>query len=112
MGILRLAHKYSMDTLENDALSMLEEDKTTAGYVDLMVGSQIVGSDSHYQKALVGLKTSDPIPSVEQARRIGAESIYLVLTERTVQQIGVATCRSCYVASDMRTRCNNCRTWQ
>jgi hypothetical protein len=88
LGVLHLAHKYCMDEIENEIISMLEEVKTTEGYVDLMVASQVVSSKPVYQKALDGLYTAKPFPSLEQAKRIGVEAMYAIVMGRKCPKCG------------------------
>jgi len=78
--ILPIAHKYCMESIESDLIKQLKNSTTADGYVDLMVASHMIGSDELYQAGLQGLVSSGKLPTVEQAKRIGVEATYAVMT--------------------------------
>lgn len=63
-----------MQGIEIDFISLLRKEKSTVGYVDLLIASQIIGSQSLQKEALDMLINSSPVINVEQAKRIGAEN--------------------------------------
>src|SRR4051812_16262692 len=69
LSLLRIAHKYCMDRLEQTTMEKFQQNKTTGGYIDLIVAAQIVGSDPIYQQALQALISSNPQPDLAQAKR-------------------------------------------
>ncbi|KIM29691.1 hypothetical protein M408DRAFT_328556 [Serendipita vermifera MAFF 305830] len=83
LAVLRIAHKYNMELVEEDILSQLQTASTTSSYVDLMVASQIVDSQPVYQQALQGLIKSSPKPNLEQARGIGIDVCHAVMSAGT-----------------------------
>ena len=80
ISLLRIAHKYCMDTIEKDVIGTLKQNLTTAGYVEWIVASQIIDSKDLYDDALKGLIASGEIPDLEQARRIGTDALYAIFT--------------------------------
>ncbi|KIM19478.1 hypothetical protein M408DRAFT_334392 [Serendipita vermifera MAFF 305830] len=80
LTVLRIAHKYNMELVEEDILDKLKTASTTSSYVDLMVASQIVDSQSLYQQALQGLIKSNSKPDLAQARRIGVDAYHAVMS--------------------------------
>ena len=71
-----------METLEKDILVILENRKTTAGYVDLIVAAQIIDSRPTYERAVEQLCRSKPLPTLERAKLIGVEAIHTVMRAR------------------------------
>lgn len=70
-----------MDGVEATILQQLQDSLTdTASSVDLMVASQITGSESLYKQALKALIAADEKPNLEQAKSIGLETTYAILT--------------------------------
>ncbi|KIM20847.1 hypothetical protein M408DRAFT_333786 [Serendipita vermifera MAFF 305830] len=86
LSLLRIAHKYCMDRLEQTTIEKLKQKQTTEGYVDLIVAAQIIGSDQLYQHALQSLISSIPKPDLTQAKRIGVEA-YHTITTSTISDI-------------------------
>lgn len=82
LAVLRIAHKYNMELVEEDILSHLKTSKTTSTFVDLMVASQIVDSQALYQQALQGLIKSNPSPDITEARRMGVDACHAVMSAR------------------------------
>ena len=76
--ILPIAHKYCMELIEDSILDRLKQASTTATFVDLMVGSQMVDSEELYELAMNGLKASYPKPDLVQAKRIGVVAYHEV----------------------------------
>jgi hypothetical protein len=102
LSILAIAHKYCMDRIEENILEVLNGATSTAEYVDLLVGAQIIGSDSSYQKALEALKISNPKPDLAQAKRMGVEATYAVMEKNL-------TCPSCSYQTGRY--CGHCGTY-
>ena len=75
-----------MDRLEQTTLEKLQQNRTTGGYIDLIVAAQIVGSDPLYQQALQSSISSNPQPDLAQAKRIGTEAYYAI-TASTISAI-------------------------
>lgn len=101
--LLSLAHKYAMQSIEDDIIALLKKVQTTAGYVDLIEASQIIGCESTYKATLAMLCKSNPLPNLEEARRIGVHGTYAVLTERADR------CYSCRGVSVPCTVCGKYR---
>lgn len=80
LSILPIAHKYCMEIIETSILNRLEEASTTAAYVELIVASRIVDSETLYQHALKGLVSSHPKPDLVQATRIGVAPFHAVMS--------------------------------
>lgn len=76
IAILRIAHKYLMEKIEEDMIKILSIAQTTSDLVDLMVASQITGSDTLYKQAMDGLASSNPPLTLDQARLIGLDALY------------------------------------
>jgi hypothetical protein len=120
-----------MQPTEDEILTMLKADDSTAGYVELMVASQIIGSQALHQQALLGLISSEPKPDLEQAKRIGIEAYHELMqgglfpppaASRWVHcpshALGYSSCSSCraYIwdhcpahRTDASWGCTNCR---
>jgi hypothetical protein len=99
--VLYLAHKYCMETLEKDIMLILEDRKTTDGYVDLIVASQIIDSRPTYERALRQLCRSIPMPTLEQAKLIGVEAIHTVMMFR-------ASCNQVRCRGNEILKCASC----
>lgn len=82
LAVLRIAHKYNMELVEEDILSHLKTASTTPAYVDLMVGSQIVNPQVLYHQALQGLVNSDASLGIVEARIIGVDAYHAVMLAR------------------------------
>ncbi|KIM28610.1 hypothetical protein M408DRAFT_329376 [Serendipita vermifera MAFF 305830] len=103
LWILPIAHKYCMEEIEADVINELKKNISMDGYVDLMVASQIVGSDELHQTGLKGLISSQTAPNLDQAIRIGVEATHAVMLACIVNaQIQRST-----LASDNR-ECRHC----
>jgi hypothetical protein len=89
LSLLRIVHKYCMERLEQTAIDNLKQNKTTDGYIDLIVAAQIVGSDQLYQQALQSLISSEPKLDLSQAKRIGTEAYYNIAVS-TISAINAA----------------------
>jgi hypothetical protein len=79
LAILPIAHKYCMDGFETAILERLSQAHSTETFVNLMVASQIVDSQSLYQQALQGLISCTPKPNLLQATRIGVEAHHAIM---------------------------------
>jgi hypothetical protein len=118
-----------MDKIETAILRQLKKASTTAGYVDLLVAAQIIGSDSLYQNVLNVLKSSPTILDLEQSRRIGAEATYYILTaaistissnkdtalKKALAKLAAVDntrCRHCHGSSNWKCRRANCGEFQ
>jgi hypothetical protein len=75
-AFLRIAHKYCMQSIEDQIIAKFKAADSTAGYVDLMVAAQITGSQALHQQALQGLRASDRKPDLEEAKKIGIEAYH------------------------------------
>lgn len=84
-----------MDSIESAIIDQLKQASSTADYVDLMVASQIVGSTSLRQRALDGLVSSDPKPSLAQARLIGLDATYTVMQAANAALVQSGTTKQC-----------------
>ena len=84
LAVLRIAHKYNMELVEEDILSQLKNASTTPSYVDLMVAAQVVNSQPLYQQALQGLIKSEPKPDLAQARRIGVDAYHAAMASAVI----------------------------
>ena len=89
-----------MRSHEEEILSHLKKATTKDGFVDLMVASQIVGSDLLRQQAREGLIACKEELTLEDAGRIGLETMYGIFVGRmrcskcdTVCRIWCASCK-------------------
>ena len=69
-----------MERIEEDILKQLKTVRTTAGYVDLIVASEIIHSTSLYDETLQQLISSGAKPDLSQSRRIGVDALHAILT--------------------------------
>lgn len=74
--LLEIAHKYCMETVENRLLKILLKDSTSAGLVNRIVASRIVGSTKIYHDALKRMIYSRTEPTEIQVQQIGLEALY------------------------------------
>jgi hypothetical protein len=77
--LLPIAHKYDMQSNEEEILSHLKKTVTKEGFIHLMVASHIVGSDSLREQATI---TSKEQLTLEDAGRIGLKATYEVFVGR------------------------------
>ncbi|PVF93901.1 hypothetical protein CPB86DRAFT_75195 [Serendipita vermifera] len=77
--ILSISHKYCMESLTNDILEELKDTSGYGGFVDIVIASQIIGSEQLYQEGIQRLVSSGRIPTKEQAKRMGAEATHAVM---------------------------------
>jgi len=94
-----------MQVMENELMSGLKEGQDTAGFLDLMIASQIVGSSELYEMALKGLIASEPKPTLEEAKVIGIEAYYAIMSQSNSQKH--RHCRSCNQTTSFST-CDEC----
>ena len=79
IAVLRLAHKYCMEPIEEEILSHFKETTDKESFLNLMICSQIVGSTSLYDQAIVGLVPYRRNITIEEARQIGLEAIHRIM---------------------------------
>lgn len=79
LDLLRIAHKYCMDTIEKSTIDVLKKTVTIAGYVDLVVASRIVDSKELFDEAVKGLVRKKRKPTLKEARIIGTDVVYAIL---------------------------------
>jgi len=111
LSVLTIAHKYCMDKIETAILWQLQRASTTAGYVDLLVAAQIIGSNDLYQKVINILRKTPTILDLEQSERIGAAATYYILTA-TISALSSskdAALKKAKLAAIDNTRCRHCR---
>ena len=84
-----------MRSNEEEILSHLKKTVTKDGYVDLMVASHTVGSDSLRKQAMEGLIASKEELTLKDAERIGLKATYEAF-------VGRLRCNKCSTA---------CRVW-
>jgi hypothetical protein len=83
LAILPIAHKYCMDEMEGGIIKQLESLNSTAGYVDLLVASEIIDSEALHDKALNALIAHPRKPTLDQAKRIGMDAYFAVMDQLT-----------------------------
>ena len=110
IAVLRITHKYCMDVVEEVLLSELQTRTDTTGYLDLMVASKIVDLSALYEKALQGLITSEPKPTLEEARLIGVEAYHEIMSRSNNVATRTTQCRHCRQAGCLS--CGNCGVTQ
>lgn len=76
IAILRIAHKYCMEIIEKETIKTLSIAQATSDLIDLMVASQIIGSEALYQQAMNGLSSSNLLPTLDQAKLIGLDALH------------------------------------
>jgi hypothetical protein len=104
--VLEIAHRYQMNTIERTIVSRLENPNSTPEFVDLIVASRIVQSESLQEKAMKGLLLSPIIPDLNEAKRLGLDAYYAVCQsgERRGHH-----CRSCNTGN---LYCGYCERFQ
>jgi hypothetical protein len=80
LTMLTIAHKYQMKRVEEDIMEQLRRDTTYNGLVDLIVASNIVKSNEIYQETIQRLTALGGLLSMAQAKRIGVEATFTILT--------------------------------
>ncbi|KIM29712.1 hypothetical protein M408DRAFT_328576 [Serendipita vermifera MAFF 305830] len=105
--ILRIAHKYCMQSAEDNLISRLKEETDTGRLLDLTVASRIVDSKELYDTALQGLIASGTKPTLEEAKMIGIEAYHVIVSQLPMMN---GKCRNCHQAGNVR--CLYCRTFQ
>jgi hypothetical protein len=101
LRILEIAHKYCMDAVEEDIISILKADRTTDGLVHALAASQIIGDKGLYDQSIQALIATKPLLSMEQAKLVGLEGIYAIYVSPAALPCG---CAAQYRAG----RCNFC----
>src|SRR5271156_5997082 len=101
-----------MEVMEGGIMQQLESVFNTAGYVDLLVASQIINSTALYNKALNALIAHPQKPTLDQARRIGVDAHFAIM-----EQFARPTCRysgfSCFGGLvEFKRQCAHCNQWQ
>jgi hypothetical protein len=110
IAVLRITHKYCMDIIEGDIVSGLKDATDTAGFIDLMIASQVVDSPPLYETALKGLIASRPKPTLGQAILIGVEAYHAIMSASTNDRDGV--CNRCGFAGRLALACDQCGNYQ
>lgn len=102
-----------MKTVEEEILAEMEKSMTTDELVHLMVASEIVGSDSLYQKALHGLTRSKPELSLAQARLLGVEAVHAIYSAAPSSLGGPSGTIYCSTCDHGNTtiKCAKCGRW-
>ena len=92
---------------------MLKADHSTAGYVELMVASQITGSQELHQLALKGMLSSEPKPNLDQAKRIGIEAYHELMQGQAFLLPAANGSRwvHCSTHAQGYTGCTSCRAY-
>ncbi|KIM29708.1 hypothetical protein M408DRAFT_328572 [Serendipita vermifera MAFF 305830] len=106
--ILRITHKYCMQSAEDELISRLKEETGTVGFLNLMVASRIVDSKELYDTALKGLIASEPKPTFEEANMIGMEAYHAIMSQSWTTR----KCGYCHQGNNLRTKCLSCHQWQ
>jgi len=102
IALLRIADKYEMQSNKEEILSHLKKTVTKYGFVDLMVASHIVGSDSLREQAMQGLIASKEELTLEDAERMGLEATYEAF-------VGRLRCNKCGTVCGVR--CPTCKKY-
>lgn len=77
-----------METIEEEILEYLQQAKDKAGFLTLMVASQVVGSPALHESAVIGLTPHKLNITIEEARMVGLESIHAIMVStKTLQQL-------------------------
>jgi hypothetical protein len=79
IAVLRVAHKYCMEPIEEEILSHFKKATNKESYLNLTICSQIVGSASLYNQAISGLVRYRTSITIEEARQIGLEAIHRIM---------------------------------
>jgi hypothetical protein len=104
MGVLRVAHKYCMNVIEQDITKSLAMDTSLEGLINLLVASRIIDDKELHKKAWDSLIASTDTPDLEQARRMGLDLLYALLLNRKP----FYSCRQC---SSKLLYCNSCQEY-
>ena len=95
--VLEIAHRYEMKTIEQTIISRLENANSTPEFVDLMVASRMLQSESLQEKAAKGLLDSPIMPDLDEAKRLGLDAYY-ALWQHPEKRRG-HDCRTCNIAN-------------
>ncbi|KAG8817362.1 hypothetical protein FRC18_000576 [Serendipita sp. 400] len=79
LTMLPIVHKYAMEELETKIIQELKNTSSHDGFVDLVVASQIVGSEELYQDGLQRLVSAKSAPTLAQSTRMGAQATHTVM---------------------------------
>ena len=108
LSLLEIANKYCMEELEVFFLYRLKQDTSTAGYVDWIVGSQMIDSKALYEEGLQGLIDSNAKLDRIQLRKIGMDAVHSILEAANVK-IGEAKEAQVMLKIYEDTVCTRCR---
>ncbi|PVG00440.1 hypothetical protein CPB86DRAFT_225962 [Serendipita vermifera] len=101
-----LAHKYSMELIEEDIIKYLENCNSLQDVSSLLVVAQIVGSTSLYDKAKGILIKREDNMTLEDARRIGLDTAYEILIARN--KMPRHKCPTCFPRQPVWVYCEEC----
>jgi len=95
-----------MEDIENAVIKQLESMKA---YVDLIIASRIIDSNEISKKALQGLLASPMKLTLEDAKRVGVDTLFVVM------RASIMCCNlsgeRCW-ATRTHYPCWSCKTWQ
>lgn len=80
--VLRLAHKYSMQVLENSLVKRLQRDTTDTKYINLLQAAWILGSAELQKEAFNGLVSRKQELTRSEAHTMGVDILYDVMISR------------------------------
>ncbi|KIM29710.1 hypothetical protein M408DRAFT_328574 [Serendipita vermifera MAFF 305830] len=111
--IIRITHKYCMQSAEDELISRLKEETGATKFLDLIVASRIVDSKELYDTALRGLTDSEYRLTLEEAKMIGIEASYAIMSQFQ-SKLKPWICRNtrCKQVDNFQTQCNSCLLWQ
>jgi len=97
-----------MEVMESGIIKQLESFLTTAGYVDLLVASQLIDSKALYNKALNALIAHSQKPTLDQAKRIGFDAYFAIMDQ--LSRCRYAECHN--RPGGVERRCKTCSRLQ
>jgi hypothetical protein len=99
VAVLRLAHKYCMEPIEEEILSHFKKKTDKEDLLNLLICSQIIGSTPLYDQAVAGLAAYRRTITLEEAEQIGLKAVHTIMTLSHTCMCGSPTMAYC-------TRCN------
>lgn len=103
VALLRVAHKYCMESIEQEILSQLHTYKDKPGFFKLLDASRIVGSETLEKEAIEGLTQFRLSLTLEEANWLGMEIFYKFMMN--------VSSESCSCGKPVSTYCFSCSKW-
>ncbi|PVF96592.1 hypothetical protein CPB86DRAFT_786809 [Serendipita vermifera] len=83
LHVLEITHKYGMDRLQDRIVTrLMEESRQIQDFIDMVMASRVVDSTKLYEKAIEGLARATQVPDREQAKLLGFDVYFDVMSKR------------------------------